>query len=133
MSQIPAERWRSSLGPKVASHSDGCGTPPRAGPAPFFGPDAGAKRGPAGNRGPYFNEGIARLLWGKMWGRQNYRAEMSRVYNRLAGLIGGGGGIRTHGTRKGTPVFETGPFDHSGTPPNRALHMEGRGATQAPG
>ena len=29
----------------------------------------------------------------------------------------GGGGIRTHGTLAGTPVFETGPFDHSGTPP----------------
>ena len=31
---------------------------------------------------------------------------------------GGGGGIRTHGTRKGTTVFETAPFDHSGTPPS---------------
>ena len=31
--------------------------------------------------------------------------------------IGGGGGIRTHGTRKGTTVFETVPIDHSGTPP----------------
>ena len=30
---------------------------------------------------------------------------------------GGGGGIRTHGTRKGTTVFETAPFNHSGTPP----------------
>ena len=34
--------------------------------------------------------------------------------------IGGGGGIRTHGTRKGTTVFETAPFDHSGTPPRPA-------------
>ncbi len=32
-------------------------------------------------------------------------------------LLGGGGGIRTHGTRKRTTVFETAPFDHSGTPP----------------
>ncbi len=31
--------------------------------------------------------------------------------------VGGGGGIRTHGTRKGTTVFETAPIDHSGTPP----------------
>ncbi len=30
---------------------------------------------------------------------------------------GGGGGIRTHGARKRTTVFETAPFDHSGTPP----------------
>ena len=30
---------------------------------------------------------------------------------------GGGGGIRTHGTPKGTTVFETVPFDRSGTPP----------------
>ncbi len=31
--------------------------------------------------------------------------------------IGGEGGIRTHGARKGTTVFETAPFDHSGTSP----------------
>ena len=30
---------------------------------------------------------------------------------------GGGGRIRTLGTREGTAVFETAPFDHSGTPP----------------
>ena len=30
---------------------------------------------------------------------------------------GGGGGIRTHGSREGTPVFKTGAFDHSATPP----------------
>jgi hypothetical protein len=30
---------------------------------------------------------------------------------------GGEGGIRTHGTREGTTVFETVPFDHSGTSP----------------
>ncbi len=32
---------------------------------------------------------------------------------------GGGGGIRTHGTLTRTTVFETAPFDHSGTPPLR--------------
>jgi hypothetical protein len=31
--------------------------------------------------------------------------------------IGGEGGIRTHGTREGTTVFETAPFDRSGTSP----------------
>ena len=30
---------------------------------------------------------------------------------------GGEGGIRTHGTLAGTTVFETAPFDHSGTSP----------------
>ena len=30
---------------------------------------------------------------------------------------GGEGGIRTHGTREGSTVFETAPFDHSGTSP----------------
>ena len=37
----------------------------------------------------------------------------------LAKLLinGGEGGIRTHGARKGTTVFETAPFDHSGTSP----------------
>ncbi len=29
----------------------------------------------------------------------------------------GEGGIRTHGPRKGTPVFETGAFGHSATSP----------------
>ena len=39
------------------------------------------------------------------------------VLNRSRGLSGGGGGIRTHGRRKPTPVFKTGAFDHSATPP----------------
>lgn len=30
---------------------------------------------------------------------------------------GGEGGIRTHGTREGTPHFECGAFDHSATSP----------------
>ena len=34
-----------------------------------------------------------------------------------AQTFSGEGGIRTLGTQKGTPVFETGPFDHSGTSP----------------
>ena len=37
-----------------------------------------------------------------------------RVRNRDDG---GGGGIRTHGTLSRTPVFKTGAFDHSATPP----------------
>jgi hypothetical protein len=32
---------------------------------------------------------------------------------------GGRGGIRTHGTLAGTPVFKTGALNHSATLPNR--------------
>jgi hypothetical protein len=32
-------------------------------------------------------------------------------------MLGGEGGIRTHGTLARTTVFETVPFDHSGTSP----------------
>jgi hypothetical protein len=35
----------------------------------------------------------------------------------LGALTGGEGGIRTHGTVTRTTVFETVPFDHSGTSP----------------
>ncbi len=35
---------------------------------------------------------------------------------------GGGGGIRTHGTLASTTVFETVPFNHSGTPPLRDIN-----------
>ena len=35
-------------------------------------------------------------------------------------VIGGEGGIRTHGTLAGTTVFETAPIDHSGTSPQRS-------------
>jgi hypothetical protein len=36
------------------------------------------------------------------------------------GLAGGGrGGIRTHGTLAGTPVFKTGALNHSATLPNQ--------------
>ena len=37
------------------------------------------------------------------------------VHDRF--VVSGGGEIRTHGTFSGTPVFKTGPLDHSGTPP----------------
>ncbi|GAN94435.1 hypothetical protein Gbth_062_028 [Gluconobacter thailandicus F149-1 = NBRC 100600] len=43
----------------------------------------------------------------------------NKQLNRLgiSDLSGGEGGIRTHGTREGTTVFETAPIDHSGTSP----------------
>jgi hypothetical protein len=36
-------------------------------------------------------------------------------------LIGGEGGIRTHGAREGTPVFKTGAFNRSATSPQFTL------------
>jgi hypothetical protein len=35
-----------------------------------------------------------------------------------ADQVGGEGEIRTHGTRKGSTVFETAAFDHSATSPH---------------
>jgi hypothetical protein len=41
-------------------------------------------------------------------------------------LSGGGrGGIRTHGTLAGTPVFKTGALNHSATLPDENLMSEG--------
>ena len=39
-----------------------------------------------------------------------------------ARLIGGGGGIRTHGDLSTTPVFKTGAFNRSATPPMPRLY-----------
>ena len=43
----------------------------------------------------------------------------------LSPCIGGGSGIRTHGTLARTTVFETAPFDRSGIPPLRPFHDRG--------
>jgi hypothetical protein len=37
-------------------------------------------------------------------------------------LFGGEGGIRTHGPRKGTPVFKTGAFNRSATSPASTIN-----------
>ena len=39
--------------------------------------------------------------------------------NSVPFLNGGGGGIRTHGTRERTTVFKTAPINRSGTPPDK--------------
>ena len=41
----------------------------------------------------------------------------------------GGGGIRTLGTLAGTTVFETAPFDRSGTPPSLGVCNPNNGTT----
>ena len=38
--------------------------------------------------------------------------------------ISGGGGIRTPDTREGMPVFKTGAFNRSATPPFRTRHLK---------
>ena len=48
-----------------------------------------------------------------------------RRFNSLAGVSGGEGGIRTLGTFTGSTVFETAPFDHSGTSPRKAHAVPG--------
>ncbi len=44
----------------------------------------------------------------------------------LRNLCGGGGGIRTHERRKPLPVFKTGAFNRSATPPAFILASRGR-------
>src|SRR2546423_15184081 len=43
-------------------------------------------------------------------------------------MLGGWGGIRTHGTLAGTPVFKTGAFNHSATHPDAQGSDQMRGA-----
>ena len=45
------------------------------------------------------------------------KSEFREGFLLLRKFAGGGGGIRTHGALARTTVFETAPFDHSGTPP----------------
>src|SRR5437588_6852110 len=44
---------------------------------------------------------------------------MACYYSQIVKITGGEGGIRTHGTRKGSTVFETARFNHSRTSPYR--------------
>ena len=58
------------------------------------------------------------------WTQASQFFEDHRIARKRRG--GGEGGIRTLGTRKGTTVFETAPFDHSGTSPHEnALWRQG--------
>src|SRR5687768_16960012 len=45
--------------------------------------------------------------------------EIPGVFALFLAISNGGGGIRTHGTLAGTPVFKTGAFNRSATPPGR--------------
>ena len=50
--------------------------------------------------------------------KTEYASILSFIYITLLDDTGGDAGIRTLGTRKGSTVFETAPFDHSGTSPH---------------
>ena len=54
-------------------------------------------------------------MWGFMWGK----TRKSKINSIKSMECGGETGIRTLGPREGTTVFETAPFDHSGTSPYR--------------
>ena len=47
-------------------------------------------------------------------------------------VVGGEGGIRTHGGRKPTTVFETATIDHSGTSPRLGVVYVRRGFSGVP-
>jgi hypothetical protein len=50
---------------------------------------------------------------------ENPRAYEYQRYQILIAFFGGRGGIRTHGTLSGTPVFKTGALNHSATLPSQ--------------
>ena len=45
------------------------------------------------------------------------------IVDNIKSLNGGGGGIRTHGTRERSTVFKTAPINRSGTPPNSCMDI----------
>jgi hypothetical protein len=65
-------------------------------------------------------------------GLANTPGTVSQFPIQTIGLIerknraGGGGGIRTHETVARLPVFKTGAFNHSATPPKRSHHLNRR-------
>ena len=52
---------------------------------------------------------------GQVKGGNKFGVEDARLDKRVSG---GRGGIRTHGTLAGTPVFKTGALNHSATLPS---------------
>jgi hypothetical protein len=60
-------------------------------------------------------------LWGEMWGGYIHPKYLFNYINGLRGNSGGGGGIRTHETLSRLPVFKTGAFNRSATPPDARL------------
>ena len=52
-----------------------------------------------------------------------YLIRKAQNLSGLGFLNGGGGGVRTHGTRERTTVFKTAPINRSGTPPSNLLDV----------
>ena len=48
----------------------------------------------------------------------DFIGEVGSMWRGVAELFGGRGGIRTHGTLAGTPVFKTGALNRSATLPS---------------
>ena len=55
--------------------------------------------------------------WGQLWGRKIHHLNLMFNIIYLCVKYGGETGIRTLGRLAPTTVFETAPFDHSGTSP----------------
>ena len=51
--------------------------------------------------------------------------KVSNLLKKFKINIGGGGGIRTHETLSRLPVFKTGAFNHSATPPRINVYISG--------
>jgi hypothetical protein len=51
------------------------------------------------------------------------RIPEKQIYLMISIGFGGRGGIRTHGTLAGTPVFKTGALNHSATLPNHGCFL----------
>ncbi len=62
------------------------------------------------------SEGEA-FVWSIMYHYPMRTTSNFTLIGQWLSVSGGGGGIRTHGTLSRTPVFKTGAFDHSATPP----------------
>ena len=64
--------------------------------------------------------------------KMQYGRQIKREINMINGFCGdsfhdsgGGGGIRTHETLSRLPVFKTGAFNHSATPPRINIYISG--------
>jgi hypothetical protein len=67
------------------------------------------------SQAPIFSK-ESRQMTMRMWGLLD-SIQILFYFQRLLALTGGRGGIRTHGTLAGTPVFKTGALNHSATLP----------------
>ena len=62
---------------------------------------------------------------GFVWDMAYFIGLLDTTRSNLKQLFGGRGGIRTHGTLAGTPVFKTGALNHSATLPSEFSDLAG--------